>query len=120
LRLVDETHIFHRPKYMLQFDEHSNGSTIELNTGEKFKIILRENPTTGFRWNLVSDGEPACELLDHSFAPSSGSPGIGGRHSWQFLTRQEGLGKIEFVYRRSWEQAKPAEQSFILSISVRT
>ncbi len=105
---------------MLQFDEHSNGSKIELNTGEKFEIILRENPTTGFRWNPISSGEPACKLLDNSFEIGGGSPGNGGSHSWQFQAVQEGHGEIEFAYRRSWEQAKPPAQSFTLSVHVRT
>jgi inhibitor of cysteine peptidase len=101
---------------MLQFNESSNGSEIELNIGEKFEIILPENPSTGFRWNLVSNGEPACKLLDNSFVPSSGSPGSSGNHSWQFQAVQEGLGKIELVYRRSWEQNKRPAQSFTLSL----
>ena len=105
---------------MLQFDERSNGSKVELNAGEKFEIILRENPTTGFRWNPVSSGEPACKLLDNSFELVGGSPGTGGSHSWHFQAMQEGLGKIEFAYRRSWEQANPSAQSFSLSVYVRT
>ena len=105
---------------MQQFDEHSNGSKIELNVGEEFKIILRENPTTGFRWNLISSGEPVCILLDNSFEHMDSSSGKGGRHSWHFQAVQEGVGKIEFAYRRSWEQGKPPAQTFTLSVSVRT
>ena len=105
---------------MQQFDEHSNGSTIELNIGEEFKIILRENPTTGFRWNPDSSGEPVCQLLDNSFELIDSSSGKGGRHSWHFQAVQEGVGKIEFAYRRSWEQGRPPAQSFSLSIYVRT
>ena len=104
---------------MLQFDDRSNGSKIKLNMGENFEIILRENPTTGFRWNPVSTGEPACKLLNNSFNVGGGSPGKGGSHSWQFQAVKEGLGKIEFAYRRPWEQTKPPAQSFTLSIHVR-
>ena len=105
---------------MLQFDERSNGSNIELNTGEKFKIILPENPTTGFRWNPLSSGEPACKLLDDSFELVGSSPGKGGSHSWHFQAVQEGLGRIEFAYRRSWEHAQPSAHSFSLRVYVRT
>ncbi len=105
---------------MIQFDEHSNGSKIELNAGEEFKIILRENPSTGFRWNPIFSGEPACTLLDNSFDLVGSSPGKGGSHSWHFQALQEGLGKIEFAYQRPWEQARPPAQSFTLSVYVRT
>jgi inhibitor of cysteine peptidase len=104
---------------MLQFDDRFNGSKIELNTGENFEIILRENPTTGFRWNPISRGEPACKLLDNSFISGGGSPGKGGSHSWQFQAVKEGLGKIEFAYQRPWEQAKPPAQNFTLNVHVR-
>jgi predicted secreted protein len=105
---------------MIQFDEHSNGSKIELNAGEEFKIILRENRTTGFRWYPISSGEPVCILLDNSFDLVGSYPGKGGSHSWHFQALQEGLGKIEFAYQRPWEQARPPAQSFTLSVYVRT
>ena len=105
---------------MLQFDEHSNRNEIELQVGEEFVIILHENPTTGFRWHPISNGEPACALLDNSFEPTGSTPGNGGSHSWHFQAAKEGSGKIEFAYRRSWEQDGPPAQTFTLSIYVRT
>ena len=104
---------------MLQFDEHLNGNKIELHPGEEFKIILHENPTTGFHWKPISIGEPVCTLLDNSFDVNGITPGNRGSHSWHFQAVQEGLGKIEIVYRRSWEQARPPAQSFTLSVYVR-
>jgi inhibitor of cysteine peptidase len=103
---------------MLQFDERSNGSEIQLHTGDTFEIVLRENRTTGFRWHLVSSGEPVCNLLDDSFEVGGGAPGSGGMHSWQFQTMQEGLGKIELAYQRSWERNKSPAQSFTLNVHV--
>ena len=105
---------------MLQFDERCNGNEIELQVGEEFVIILHENPTTGFRWNPISSGEPACILLGDSFDPIGSTPGNGGSHSWHFQAAKEGSSKIEFAYRRSWEQDRPAAQTFTLSIHVRT
>ena len=104
---------------MLQFDEHSNGNTIELHVGEEFVITLRENPTTGFRWNPISSGEPACPLLDHSFDSAGSTPGIAGSHSWHFQAVSEGSSRIKFAYRRSWEQDTPPAQSFTLDVNVR-
>lgn len=104
---------------MLQFDENSNGNEIELHVGEEFLIILHENPTTGFRWNPISSGEPACMLLDNSFDLIGTNPGNGGIHSWHFQAVKEGSSKIEYAYRRSWEHGRPAAQTFTLSIYVR-
>ncbi|HXZ04082.1 MAG TPA: protease inhibitor I42 family protein [Ktedonobacteraceae bacterium] len=104
---------------MLHFDEHSNQNIIQLHVGEEFVIILRENPTTGFSWNPISSGEPACKLLDQSFDSAGNTPGKGGSHSWHFQAVKEGMGKIEFAYRRAWEQDRPPAQSFTLGINVR-
>ena len=104
---------------MLQFDENSNGNEIELHVGEDFVIILRENPTTGFRWHPISSGEPACTLLDNSFEPIGSTPGNGGSHSWHFQAVKVGSSKIEYAYRRSWEQNRPQAQTFTLSLYVR-
>ena len=103
---------------MLKFDEHSNGNEIEVHVGEEFVIILHENPTTGFRWNPISSGEPACTLLDHSFDLIGSAPGNGGSHSWRFQAVKEGSSKIEFGYQRSWEQGRPPVQTFTLSLYV--
>jgi inhibitor of cysteine peptidase len=100
---------------MLQFGEHSNGNEIELHVGEEFVIILHENPTTGFHWNPISSGEPVCKLLDNSFDPTGNVPGNGGNHSWHFKAVKEGSSKIEYAYRRSWEQDRPAAQIFTLN-----
>ena len=105
---------------MLQFEEHATGNEIELNVGEKFEILLRENRTTGFRWSLISNGEPACKLLGDSFKITDGSTGKGGGHSWQFQAVQEGLGKIKLVYKRSWETERADTQSFSLGVRIRT
>ncbi len=94
---------------MLQFDEHSNGNEIELHVGEEFMIILHENPTTGFR----------CTLLDNSFDLIGSTPGNGGSHSWHFQAVKEDSSKIEFAYRRSWEQDRLPAQTFTVSVYVR-
>jgi predicted secreted protein len=104
---------------MLQFDENSNGNEIELLVGEEFVIILHENPTTGFRWNPISSWEPVCTLLDNSFDLIESTPGSGGIHSWHFQAVKEGSSKIEYAYRRSWEQDRPAAQTYTLSVYCR-
>ncbi len=104
---------------MLQFDEQYDESKIDLFLGQKFKINLQENPTTGFRWNPISSGEPVCKLLDNSFDVGRDSLGKGGSHSWLFQVVKEGSGKIEFLYSRSWEHDNPPARTFTLGINVR-
>ena len=76
---------------MFSLDESSNERDIELGVGEAFELRLPENPTTGFRWELVSNGGPACLLQGDHFEPGDRTPGRGGMHVWQFRVAQAGL-----------------------------
>lgn len=58
---------------MIHLGESSNGHDLELPVGEVFELCLPENPTTEFRWQLTSNGEPACVLLSHFFEAPDGS-----------------------------------------------
>ena len=104
---------------MLQFDEQYDESKVDLFLGQEFKIILQENPTTGFRWNPISSGEPVCKLLDNAFDLDRDAIGNGGSHFWLFQAVKEGSGKVEFVYDRSWERDKLPARTFTLGVNVR-
>jgi inhibitor of cysteine peptidase len=105
---------------MLQLNESSNGQEIELQSGQQFEIRLPENPTTGFRWSLVSNGAPACVALANAYEPPEVlTHGQQGTHYWQFETAQAGEGTIEFVYQRSWEQGRNPAQRYTLNVRVK-
>ena len=105
---------------MQQLNESSNGQEIELQSGQQFEIRLPENPTTGFRWNLVSNGEPACIALDNAYeSPDVPAHGQEGTHYWRFEAAQAGEGIIELVYQRSWEHGRNPVRRFILNVRVK-
>lgn len=103
---------------MLYLDESYNEREIELGVGEEFEISLPENPTTGFRWSLASGGEPVCVLQSDFFEPADGTPGRGGSHHWRFQTVQVGLGNIDLVYQRSFEQGVAPARRFTLDVRI--
>jgi inhibitor of cysteine peptidase len=104
---------------MQQLNESSNGQEIQLHSGENFEIGLPEIPTTGFRWSLVSSGEPACVALDNFYEqPDIHALDQQGTHYWRFEAAKAGLGQIELAYRRSWEQAQNAARRFTLNVRV--
>jgi len=105
---------------MQQLNESANGQEIHLHTHQRFEISLRENPTTGFRWSLISNGEPACKALDDTYEPPDiHAHGQEGMHYWRFEAAQTGHGKIELVYLRSWEHAGNAARRFTLDVRVK-
>ena len=102
----------------MQFDEQRNGDEVDLAAGAEFNVSLAEQPTTGFRWRVVSTGEPACRLSNDSFDADTSRHGAAGARVLSFETIQPGVGVIELAYRRGWEtEAAPARQ-FVLRVRV--
>jgi inhibitor of cysteine peptidase len=102
----------------MQFDEQRNGDEVDLAAGAEFNVSLAEQPTTGFRWRVVSTGEPACRLCSDSFDADTSRHGAAGARVLSFETVEAGVGVIELAYRRTWEtDAAPARQ-FVLRVRV--
>lgn len=106
-------------KKMVSIDQSANNTEMTLTPGQEFEIVLAENPTTGYRWELQAGGEPACAVLSDRFdARSPTTPGSGGARHWQFRAAREGSGRIELVYRRASERDRPPAQTFSLTARI--
>lgn len=85
------------------------GTTIlsrSVKNGERFDIVLRSNPSTGYTWMLRTLPAPLM-LVSASYRQSAdckaGIPGCGGDQIFTFKGVDIGTGKIELVYGRVWE-----------------
>ncbi len=102
---------------MAVLTERANGRRIELSPGERFEIRLQERPTTGFRWQLVSNGAPVCALVaDHFTPPRQRVPGEAGRHTWTFRVKRGGHATIELAARRPWDPETAPAQVFRVTV----
>ena len=79
------------------------GTAIQVATGEEFSIVLAGNPTTGYTWQVNTDGRH-LELLDQSFERSAESVGAGGVEIFRFRALAAGETEITCEYRRPWEE----------------
>lgn len=103
---------------MQQIDETWNGRQLELRVGQGFELSLPENPTTGFRWALESNGGPVVARVSDAFVPLAGPPGAGGFHHWQFEAARDGNADLRLAYRRSWGQTSEPAKAFVLRVVV--
>lgn len=102
---------------MRSFNVTDNGKAFTINSGETFKIVLDENPTTGYAWAInVASG--LAIVNDTYFPPSSGLIGAGGRHEWQVKATGTGDQQITGIYRRPWEQTSGNETTYDLTIKI--
>ncbi len=95
----------------MRVDETANGTEIRMKVGETLDVVLAETRTTGYRWNVASDGAPVCRLERDRFeAPPAAVPGAPGRHTWTFTAVQVGATTIELAYARSFAGGEAARR----------
>lgn len=101
----------------LRVTEGSDGKQIDLSVGQQFTIVLPENPTTGYVWHFVKNGQPTCVLIHDSFRASSHQVGSPGMHEWQFRAAASGRVTLEMELARGWER-ETKQRSFLLIVKV--
>lgn len=106
----------HKRDESMHIDETFNRREITVEKLDIFELSLAENPTTGYRWEFKSDGEPVCKLVSTEFDTSSGGVGRGGTRRWRFQVVGTGAATIELAYRRVFEPDKPPAKTFELTV----
>jgi inhibitor of cysteine peptidase len=104
----------------VQLRSTEDGTVQTLAVGQKLKVSLDANPTTGYAWaldgplpaQLSQDGEP-------TFTPSSGLTGAGGTEVWAFVGKTTGQGTLRLKYWRSFEPTTPPIDTFTVQVNVK-
>lgn len=103
---------------MISVDQADNGKMITIQCQSRIQLSLRENPTTGFRWQEEAGmGSMGVRLKSGSFLSGDGI-GTGGIRQWIFLAGESGKSNIAFRYKRPWEKDSPADETFQLTVEV--
>lgn len=97
---------------MLQ-NKTDNEGPVRLKIGEKTTVSLKENPTTGYTWNVsVTDG---LKIVNDTFIGPENKQivGAGGVHEWILEATAPGNQTFTGVYRRSWEPPSDTDTTYI-------
>ena len=99
--------------------EADNGTSINLKNGENFTLQLRENPSTGYSWQLnVSEG---LTLLSDGYTQDEapeGDVGVPGNRSWIIEAVDQGSQQVNGIYKQSWMNTTGTEENFTLTVEV--
>ncbi|KKG18135.1 protease inhibitor I42 family protein [Methanosarcina mazei] len=99
--------------------EAENGKSIRIKNGEIFILQLRENPSTGYSWELnVSEG---LDILSDGYTQDQapeGQVGVPGTHSWTIEAVSLGSQQVNGIYKRPWENMTGTEENFTLALEV--
>ncbi|MGF6986564.1 inhibitor of cysteine peptidase [Paraburkholderia atlantica] len=103
--------------------EANNGQVIAIRRGDVIDLQLHENPTTGFRWQVVrSDGlieEPAADHERPPRAPEQNPQfGAGGIRTLRFRARAPGTGRLELKLWREFEGESSVVKRFASDITI--
>jgi predicted secreted protein len=87
--------------------------TLSLSVGASKTIVLSENPSTGYAWQVDTAGSSNLAIVrvnDAGYQPAqNGLIGAPGSHRWQIEAQAPGIARIVFAYARAWEHVAPAK-----------
>jgi inhibitor of cysteine peptidase len=92
---------------------------VYVNRPADITLKLKENPTTGYRWNLTVT--PGLVITNDTFIPSDTTGklvGSGGTRIWEMGAAGTGTQTIHAVYMRSWEPVTGNETAFSMTVIV--
>jgi inhibitor of cysteine peptidase len=103
----------------LLLSETDNGRTVDIRMGEKARITLPENATTGYRWAIDHVDENYLEVLTPEPSYTAGSIGSGGEVAFTFQGKKFGIGEIMLKQWRSWEGDSSVTTRFRIRLNIR-
>jgi len=83
--------------------EPDDGTTITVVVGDEVVLDLAENPTTGYRWEVESQGSVLTSSPSTYESNANVAIGGGGRRQIPLLAAQSGETVIRVRLRRTWD-----------------
>ena len=103
-----------------QFNEnHHTRNELQVEIGDKIRVKLCSNPTTGFQWEYETSGENVLKEEDYDFEePGSNVPGAVGIEVWTFEAVEQGTTEVIMVYSQPWEGGEKAVWTYTMTVTV--
>lgn len=101
------------------YTENNSTSGVKAVKGDTIILMLEENPTTGYSWNLSASSGLSLVNDEYVQDPAAeGMTGAGGVHNWTFEVVEDGVQNISAIYKRPWENTTGDEDTFELTVDV--
>ena len=103
-----------------KFTKNNNRtSEFEVEVGDKIRLKLCSNPTTGFQWDYKMTTENIVKEEDHDFEPPEGDlPGAAGTEFWTFEAVNKGTTEVRMEYSQPGEGGLKADWTYTMNITV--
>ena len=92
----------------------------QVEIGDKIRVKLCSNPTTGFEWKYETIGKIVLEEEDYDFEEpgEEGVAGAAGKEVWTFEAIEKGTTELRMEYSRLWEGGEQAEWTYTMTVTV--
>ena len=100
-------------------ENHHHSGEFVVEVGDKIRVELCLNPTTGFQWAYEMTIENIVKEEDHDFEPPEGDvPGAAGVEFWTFEALEKGTTEVQMEYSQPWEGGLKAEWTYNMTVTV--
>ena len=99
------------------YTESNNGQTISVAKDSMVTIKLKENPTTGYSWQV--NVTPGLTIVRDEYIPDkvpAGMVGSGGTHTWTVQPVDTGTFTFSGIYMQPWMNVTGSESTYTLTI----
>jgi len=97
---------------------HRSGD-FEVEVGDKIRVELCSDPTTGFQWDYEMTVENVLREEDHDFEEPEGDvPGDAGIEIWTFEAVETGITEVQMEYSQPSEGGLKSEWTYNMTVTV--
>ena len=97
---------------------HRSGE-FEVEVGDKIRVKLCSNPTTGFQWDYEMTIENVLKEEDQDIEePEGDGDGAAGIEIWAFEAVETGTTEVQMEYSQPWEGGLKSEWTYNMTVTV--
>ncbi len=103
-----------------QVTEEQNGSQIKVKLGDKLRVALAGNITTGYAWEIAENNTNLLALQGEAEYQPEKTNRVGSGGTFIFTLKAVGKGNtsLKLIYRRPFEKDVPPIRDFRLTVMV--
>jgi inhibitor of cysteine peptidase len=104
---------------VIRLDEQHNGTRIAAHVGDSLELVLPENATTGFQWEVVDAGEALAVNTSELVPPNAQHAGATGTRHVVVEAVRPGSSTLSLRLRRSWEPVDKSADTYAVDVDVK-
>jgi inhibitor of cysteine peptidase len=103
---------------VIRLDEGHDGTQVDAHVGDTIDVLLPENATTGYQWEVDAPGEALDVQTSELLPPDDPRAGATGRRHVVVHVSRVGDTRLSMRLRRRWDPPEKAEGTYAVDVVV--